>query len=82
MQNFANAAFPPDTVEAMTSALHAALATLPEPVHSAHVNILAESILRTAKSGERDTGVLKKNSAYGITADGSIVDFPQARSGR
>ncbi|MCS3893391.1 hypothetical protein M2171_002524 [Bradyrhizobium japonicum USDA 38] len=60
MQNFANAAFPPDTVAAMTSALHAALATLPEPVHSAHVNILAESILRTAKSGERDTGVLKR----------------------
>jgi hypothetical protein len=48
MQNFANAAFPPDVVEAMTSALHAAVATLPEPIHSARTSIIAESILRTA----------------------------------
>lgn len=60
MQSFANAAFSPDTVEAMTAALRAALATLPEPVHSAHVNILAESILRTAKSGERDIVILQR----------------------
>lgn len=47
MQNFANAAFAPDVIAAMTSALEAAITTLPEPVHSFHVNVLAESILRT-----------------------------------
>jgi hypothetical protein len=60
MQNFPNAAFPPDMVEAMTSALHAAVATLPDPVHSAHVDIIAESILRTAKGGERDMAILQR----------------------
>lgn len=44
----------------MTSALHAAVATLPEPIHSAHANIIAESILRTAKGGERDMATLQR----------------------
>lgn len=60
MQNFANAAFPPDMIAVMTSALHAAVATLPEPIHSAHINIIAESILRTAKGGERDLAILQR----------------------
>jgi hypothetical protein len=42
----------------MTTALETAVATLPEPVHSAHVTIIAESILRTADAGERDAAVL------------------------
>jgi len=33
---------------------------LPEPVSAAHVNLLAESILRSAKSGERDIAVLQR----------------------
>lgn len=60
MQNFANAAFPPDMIETMTLALRAALATLPDPIHSAHVNVIAESILRTAQGGERDMAILQR----------------------
>lgn len=44
----------------MTTALEAAVATLPEPVHSSHVNALAESILRTAGAGERDVATLQR----------------------
>ncbi|WP_298885896.1 hypothetical protein [uncultured Bradyrhizobium sp.] len=54
MKNFANAEFSPEVIDLMTIALEAAVATLPEPVHSSHVNALAESILRTAGAGERD----------------------------
>jgi hypothetical protein len=60
MKNFSDAAFSPETIEIMSAALEAAIATLPEPVNSAHVNILAESILRTAKAGERDVAVLQR----------------------
>ena len=60
MKNFADAAFEPEIIEAMTSALDQAVASLPEPVSSAHVNLLAESILRTAKSGERSADVLAR----------------------
>lgn len=60
MKDFSNAAFPPEVIEIMTTALEAAVATLPEPVHSAHVTIIAESILRTADAGERDAAVLER----------------------
>jgi hypothetical protein len=60
MKDFSNAAFAPEVIEIMTTALEAAVATLPEPVHSAHVTIIAESILRTADSGERDAAVLER----------------------
>ncbi|UWU81551.1 hypothetical protein N2603_41930 [Bradyrhizobium huanghuaihaiense] len=60
MKNLSNVAFPPEVIELMTAALEAAVATLPEPVHSAHVNALAESILRTAGSGERDPATLRR----------------------
>jgi len=42
----------------MSTAFEAAVAALPEPIHSSHVTILAESILRTADAGERDPAVL------------------------
>lgn len=58
MKDFSNAAFPPEVIDLMTTALETAVATLPEPVHSAHVTIIAESILRTADAGERDAAVL------------------------
>jgi hypothetical protein len=60
MKDFSNAAFAPEVIEIMTTALEAAVASLPEPVHSAHVTILAESILRTADAGERDAAVLER----------------------
>jgi hypothetical protein len=60
MKDFADAAFSPDAIESMTKALDQAVATLPEPVSSAHVNRLAEAILRSAKEGERDALVLQR----------------------
>ena len=60
MKNFADAAFEPEAIEAMTAALDHAVASLPEPVSSLHVSRLAESILRTAKSGERRVDVLER----------------------
>jgi hypothetical protein len=38
----------------MKNALDAAVASLPEPVSSAHVQSIAETILRTAREGERN----------------------------
>jgi hypothetical protein len=58
MKDFANAAFPPETIAAMESAMQSAVSSLPEPVSSAHVQTIAESILRTAKEGERDPATL------------------------
>jgi hypothetical protein len=60
MKNFADAAFEPDMIEAMTAALDRAVASLPEPVITSHVNLLAESILRTAQAGERDVATLER----------------------
>jgi hypothetical protein len=59
MKDFSNAAFPPDTISVMTQALDAAVATLPHPVQSAQVQSIAESILRTAREGERDPNMLQ-----------------------
>ena len=60
MKDFADAAFEPEVVEAMTVALQQAIESLPEPITSASINQLAESILRTAKSGEHDPAVLQR----------------------
>jgi hypothetical protein len=46
--------------KAMTVAMSSALATLPRPVSSRHVQSVAETILRTAKVGERDPKVLER----------------------
>ena len=59
MKDFSNAAFPPDTISVMTEALDGAIATLPRPLQSAQVQSIAESILRTAKEGERDPKMLQ-----------------------
>jgi len=60
MKDFPGASFAPETVALMTEALDASVAALPHPVCSAHVNLLAESILRTAQAGERDASVLQR----------------------
>jgi len=44
----------------MKVAMDAAVATLPEPVSSAHVQSIAETMLRTAKDGERDPAALQR----------------------
>jgi hypothetical protein len=60
MKDFPNASFPPETVSMMKNALDAAVASLPDPVSSAHVQSIAETILRTAKEGERDPAILQR----------------------
>jgi hypothetical protein len=60
MKNFSDAAFSPDVIEIMTAALEESINTLPHPVSTTHVDLLAESILRTANAGERDVAVLKR----------------------
>jgi hypothetical protein len=60
MKDFSNASFPPETICIMEDALDAAIATLPDPVSSAHVSSIAQTILRTAKEGERDPATLQR----------------------
>ena len=60
MKDFSNASFPPETIGIMKIALDAAVAALPEPVNSSHVQSIAETILRSAKEGERDPAVLQR----------------------
>ena len=60
MKDFSNASFPPETLVIMEDAMNAAVATLPDPVNSAHVQSIAETILRTAKDGERNPVTLKR----------------------
>jgi len=60
MRDFSNASFPPETIKVMTQAMNGALSTLPHPVSSTQVQSVAETILRTAKDGERDPAVLER----------------------
>jgi hypothetical protein len=60
MKDFSNGSFSPDLIELMTAAMKNAIATLPHPLSSAHVQAVAETILRTAKDGERDPKVLER----------------------
>ena len=59
MKDFSNASFSPDVIRMMQTALDGAVATLPHPVRSAHVQSLAENILRGAKEGELDPTTLR-----------------------
>jgi hypothetical protein len=60
MKDFPNASFPPETISIMKNALDAAVASLPDPVSSVHVQSIAETILRTASEGERDPAILQR----------------------
>jgi hypothetical protein len=60
VKDFSNASFPPEVIELMTVAMRSAIATLPHPLSSAHVQSVAETILRTAKDGERDPKILER----------------------
>jgi hypothetical protein len=60
VKDFSNASFPPDTIGIMALAMESALATLPHPVGSARVKSIAETILRCANDGERDSAVLAR----------------------
>ena len=60
MKDFSNAAFAPETIKTMTTALEASVAALPEPVSSHVVHRLAETILRETKDGEHNPSVLQR----------------------
>jgi hypothetical protein len=60
MKDFSNASFPAETIDIMQDALDAAVASLPDPVSSAHVQAIAETILRSAQEGERDPARLQR----------------------
>ncbi|KRR14675.1 hypothetical protein CQ12_11165 [Bradyrhizobium jicamae] len=60
MKDFANASFPPEIISVMEAAFDAAVASLPEPVSSSHVQAIAEAILRAARDGEYDPVVLQR----------------------
>jgi hypothetical protein len=60
MKDFANASFTPEVLAILQSALEAAVETLPDPVSSSNVQSIAESILRSALSGERDPAALQR----------------------
>jgi len=60
MKDFSNASFSPEMISVMQTAMDAAVATLPEPVSSRHVQSIAESILRTAQTGESDPEGLQR----------------------
>jgi hypothetical protein len=59
MDNFANASFQPDVVALMDTALVNAVGKLPHPVSSAHVQAIAQTILRSAREGERNIVALE-----------------------
>jgi hypothetical protein len=60
MKDFPNAAFPPETIDIMKTAMDGAVATLPHPVSSASVQSIAETILRSAQDGESDPKTLER----------------------
>jgi hypothetical protein len=60
MDNFANASFHPELVKVMHAAFEGAVSTLPHPVSSNHLQSIAETILRSAKEGERDPMALQR----------------------
>ena len=51
MKHFANASFPPEMLSIMKHALEAAVSSLPDPVNSAHVQVIAETILAIGYDG-------------------------------
>lgn len=60
MKDFSNASFSPEIIGIMKDAMDAAVASLPDPVNSSHVQSIAETILRTANEGERDPTTLRR----------------------
>jgi hypothetical protein len=59
-EDFSNASFPPETIKLMKIALDGAVASLPESVSTANVQAIPETILRSAKEGERDPSALQR----------------------
>jgi hypothetical protein len=81
MKNFSNAAFAPEVIELMTRALESSVATLPDPVSSSHIKTIAESILRTAKDGEREIDAFAAYRVAGARAGAARLKPLRASSG-
>ena len=60
MEDFSNASFSPEAIQLMDKALQGAVDVLPEPVSSHTIQRLAETILRLARDGERNSQVLQR----------------------
>jgi hypothetical protein len=60
MKDLSNVSVPSETIGIMKDAMEAAIASLPDPVSSTHSQSIAETILRTAKDGERDPVTLQR----------------------
>jgi hypothetical protein len=60
MKDLGGASFSPETIRLMSLALQDAIDTLPVPVSSHVVHRMAETILRTARGGERDRQSLQR----------------------
>ena len=60
MEDFSNASFSPEAIQLMDKALQGAVDVLPEPVSSHIIQRLAETILRLARDGERNSQVLQR----------------------
>jgi hypothetical protein len=67
MKEFSNGSFSPDTIKIMATAMEGAISTLPHPVAAGWTQALAESILRSAKEGERDPAVLARLALLELT---------------
>ena len=59
MKIFQGTSFHPQTIAIMTQALEQAVETLPEPVSSGTVQLLAKNIIDLAAQGERDPERMK-----------------------
>jgi hypothetical protein len=70
VKDFPHASFEPEIIELMTSAMKSALSSLPHPVSSNSVQSIAETVLRTAKEGERDPDILKRMALLELQISG------------
>ncbi|RTL48296.1 MAG: hypothetical protein EKK40_17450 [Bradyrhizobiaceae bacterium] len=59
MKIFQGTSFSPQTIAIMTQALEQAVETLPEPVSSGTVQLLAKNIIDLAAQGDRDPERMK-----------------------
>ena len=70
MKDFSNASFAPEAISIMKDALDAAVASLPDPVSSAHVQSIAE----THSQGRRKRpGKTAKNGVNGTSDRAPLV---------
>ena len=65
MKDFSNASFPPETIAIMKVALDRAVASLPDPVSSAHVQAVAERSFAPQRKAS-DPTILQRMALVGL----------------